>query len=144
MAEMKKILFFDDESFISRILVNNLKLNDWDVTFVSEINELFKELKRHKFDILILDIKAPIPKMENLNVSFTRTEIEEMDDGMNTGVVLAKKIWMEIDSNYAVLFLSARNEGAISQLSSNYRFDHIRKPELISTIIFKLNELLNQ
>lgn len=143
ITEKKKILYFDDEPFISVALVDSLTLYEWDVTFVSTINELFYELNRLKFDVLILDIMAPIPEMENLNVSFSKREIEDMDEGMNTGVVLAKKIWMEIDKDYTILFLSARRLDTISLLSRSYRFDYIRKPVLIDDLNSILEKMLN-
>lgn len=142
IKEKKKILYFDDEPFLSKCLVDSLK-DDWDVTFVKCVDELFKELNRHKFDILILDIMAPIPEMEYPYVSFTNREIEEMDEGINTGVVLAEKIWTEIDGNYIILFLTARRVDTISQLSRNYKYDYIRKPVLISDLNIKLESMIN-
>ncbi len=142
ITEKKKILYFDDESFISMALVESLDY-DWDITFVDEINELFNELSVHKFDILILDIMAPIPETKNEYVNFTNAEIKEMEEGRNTGVVLAKKIWTEIDSNYIILFLTARSLDTISLLSRSYRFDYIRKPVLVDDLNFKLEEMLN-
>ena len=142
ITEKKKILYFDDESFISMALVKSLEFYDWDITFVSDINELFNELKRHKFDILVLDIMAPVPENKNEYVDFTNAEIKEMVGGMNTGVVLAKKIWTEIDNDYTILFLSARSLDTISLLSRSYRFDYIRKPVLVNNLNSKLEEML--
>lgn len=143
IKEKKKILYFDDEPFLSICLVDSLK-DDWDVTFVDRVDELFKELNRHKFDILILDIMAPIPEMEYPYVSFTNREIDEMDEGINTGVVLAEKIWTEIDGNYIILFLTARRVDTISQLSRNHKYDYIRKPILISDLNIKLESMIKR
>ena len=143
ITEKKKILYFDDEPFISKTLVKSLEFYDWDITFADNIYELFKELNVHKFDILILDIMAPVPETKNEYVDFTNAEIKEMEGGMNTGVVLAKKIWTEIDSNYTILFLTARSLDTISLLSRSYRFDYIRKPVLVNDLNFKLEEMLN-
>lgn len=143
MEENKKILFFDDESFISMALVKSLDFYDWDITFVDEINELFKELKDHKFDILIMDIMAPVPEAQNDFVNFTNAEIKEMDEGMNTGVVLAKKIWKDIDDKLPILFLSARGLDTILLLQRDNKFDYIRKPVLVDDLDLKLKELLS-
>lgn len=140
----KRVLYFDDESFISMALVKSLKFYDWDITFVDEINKLFKELKDHKFDIIIMDIMAPVPEIQNDFVCFTNAEINEMDEGMNTGVVLAKKIWRDIDSNLPILFLSARRLDTILLLPSNNRFDYIRKPVLVDDLNLILKELLSE
>ena len=140
MEENKRILFFDDESYMSMALVKSLDY-DWDITFVDEINELFKELSDHKFDILILDVMAPVPEVQNEFVNFTNAEINEMDEGINTGVVIAKKIW-EKKLDLPILFLSARRLDTIQQLPKNRKFDYIRKPVLVEDLDIKLKELL--
>ena len=104
LTEKQKVLFFDDEPFISGKLAKSLELDDWDVTFVSEINDLFMELRSRQFGILILDIMAPIPEKENKHVNFTNNEIDKMDKGMNTGVILAEKIWREINNDLPIIF----------------------------------------
>lgn len=144
MAEKKKVLFFDDEPFISKYLVDTLELFDWDVTLVTEIDELFKELNISKFDIIILDIMAPIPESASEFVQFTKKEINEMDDGINTGVVAAKKVW-EIPTykDTPILFLSARRDPRHGdQKLQTDKCDYLRKPELVRTIDEKLRTML--
>lgn len=139
---MRKILYFDDEPFISKALANHLELFDWDVTLVSEIDELFEKLSNNDYSLLILDVMAPIPDMKNTHVSFSADEIKEMDGGLNTCVVLAKKIWATY-KDLPILFLSARRISTISQLSPLYKYEYIRKPELAKTINDKLLQLLS-
>lgn len=142
MSNKKKVLFFDDELFISRVLAESLQLFGWDVTLVSEINELFKIIKSECYDIIILDIMAPVPEIENESIIFTKNEIDEMDKGINTGVVVAKKIW-ELKQEIPILFLSAKQiNNTIAQLPKARNFGYIRKPEHARIISDKLLELL--
>lgn len=144
MAEKKKVLFFDDEPFISDILAQSLRLFDWNVTLVTEIDKLFIELNISKFDVIILDIMAPIPESDSKYFKFTKQEINEMDDGMNTGVVVAKKIWeMPTYKDTPILFLSAKKDPRPDnpELQTD-KCGYLRKPVLTSTVSEKLNELI--
>lgn len=141
--EKKGVLFFDDEPYISGKIAKSLELEGWDVTFIDNVNDLFMELRSRQFNIIILDIMAPVPEIENKYVNFTKKEIDEMDEGMNTGVVIAQKIWREIDSILPIIFLSARRPASITNLSKNYRFDYMRKPVLAETLDIKLKVMLN-
>lgn len=139
-----KVLFFDDEPFISEALADSLTFLEWNVTFVNNINGLFEELKNNSFDILILDIMAPIPEIKNEYVNFTNAEIKEMEGGMNTGIVLARKIW-EFKKSIPILFLSARlRPDSIKQfIDCGKTCDCLRKPELAQNISSKLQELID-
>ena len=139
-----KVLFFDDEPFISKALADSLTFFEWDVTFVHDINCLFEELKNNSFDILILDIMAPVPEAKNEYVNFTNAEIKEMEGGMNTGIVLARKIW-EFKKNIPILFLSAKmRPNSIKQFNdSGKTCDCLRKPEFAQTISDRLEELID-
>lgn len=140
-----RVLYFDDEPIISNAVVNSLGLLGWDVTFVSEIDELFKELNNNHYDALIMDIMAPTPSANNRYVTFTRKEIEDMNNGMNTGVVLTKKIiTMPKYKGIPILFLSARkNPLPENPELNNCNCDYLRKPQLSRTVDIKLKELLN-
>ena len=141
-----RVLHFDDEPLILKALAENLKLLGWDVTHVSEIDRLFKNLNNNHFDVLIMDIMAPIPELENDHVTFSPEEIQRMDDGLNTGVILTEKIWqLEGYRNIPVLFLSARihlNE-IIQPLKIGHKCNYLQKPQLAKTIDEKLRELLS-
>lgn len=140
------VLYFDDEPFISRALAENLSLcYDWKVTLISEIDDLFQELANNQYDILILDIMVPIPETDkNSTVKFTKKDIEKMEGGMSTGIVLAKKIW-EIHGPIPILFLSARSRpDAITRFKEEgKRCEYLRKPELAETVDATLDQLLN-
>lgn len=141
-----RVLHFDDEPFISMALVRGLELYGWDVTLVSEIDELFKELNNDHYDVLIMDIMAPIPQFENEHVTFSQEEIQRMDDGLNTGVILTEKIWqLEEYRDIPVLFLSARNRPDEIELflESGHKCEYLRKSQLAKTIDEKLKELLS-
>lgn len=141
----KRILHFDDDPFISRALDQSLELFGWEVTLVSEIDELFLNLQNNRYDVIIMDILAPVPSLNNKYVNFTQKEIEQMEGGMNTGVVLAKKIWQsESHNNIPILFLSARyNSIFYHQLANKYNCRYLRKPILASTVNAVLKELSN-
>lgn len=137
-----KVLYFDDEPFIAKALVEHLRiLYERDVTLVFEINDLFEELESNHYDIIVLDIMAPIPPFDNHFVRFTKNEIKEMDGGLSTGIVLARKIW-ESYERISLLFFSARSRPeAIAKFQKEGRqCEYLRKPELAKTV----NEALNQ
>lgn len=145
ITEKKKVLYFDDEPHISRALAQSLELFDWDVTFVSDVESLFHVLTNHQYDIFIIDIMAPIPE-KKMSISFTQKDIDEMDEGRNTGVVIAKKIWLlEKYANVPILFISAKQNPIPDDpylLNKNCAF--LRKPELAKTVSLTLEKLLNK
>lgn len=143
ILEKNKVLFFDDEPFISNSLANSLELFGWNVSLVSSAEELFEELS-DLYNILILDIMAPVPKSDFSSMSFSKTEIKDMENGMSTGIVLAKKIW-EQNKKIPILFLSARRRPEVINtfMMEGRRCDCLRKPELAATIHQKLLQLLN-
>lgn len=141
----KRVLYFDDEPFISSSLARSLVTFNWDVTLISEIDDLFKELKSCRFDILIMDIMASIPNKENKYINFTPQEIDEMDMGLNAGIVFAKRIWKDINEAIPILFLSAKHN-PIPEDSElrNHNCDYLGKPQLARTIDKKLCDMLNK
>lgn len=147
-----RILFFDNEPFLVNGLTLNLKQFGWVVKLVPDIDELFHELTQNHYDIVILDIKAPLPIANGKYVSFELSEIIRMDDGMKTGVVLAKKIWEIEEKKYddmPILFHSAkRNPIPDDEILLNHnnrkKCDYIKKPERAKTIHLKLQDMLNQ
>lgn len=140
-----RVLFFDDEPFITRPLVQTLELLEWDVTLVTEIDDLFKELKNPQFDIIITDIMVPIPNKENKYINFSQQEIDEMNMGLNTGVVLSKKIWKEFNESIPILFLSARRNPIPEYPElNNHKCDYLRKPQLAKDVDERLRIMLNK
>lgn len=146
MRKKKRILYFDDEPFISTALAQNLELFGWNVTLVSKAEDLFGKLSE-PFDVIILDIMAPIPDKRIESIEFNKKEIQQMDKGRNTGIVFATKIW-DINNqelvNMPILFLSARKqpESINTFQKEGRKCACLRKPELVKTIHKKLEELL--
>lgn len=136
-----KLLLFDNQSFVVKSLVTNLKLLGWDVTFVSDIDELFLKLNQSHYNILILDVMSTVHNTER----FTESEIEEMDGGMNTGSVVAKKIWqMDGYKDTPILFLSGRaNPIPRDTVLQNSNCRYMRKPEFAKKVNNELREMLN-
>lgn len=143
---MAKILFFDDEPFVTKILIDNLERNfgwnkskDREITFVSSGKELFDEVKSDTtYDLFVIDIMAPIYEIEQVS-DFSKKEIEAMQDGENTGVIFAGKIrQMEKYQNVPILFLSARRKPAYMLEKTAY----IEKPAFAREVSEKMEELI--
>lgn len=145
ITEKNKVLYFDDDPFINSALAKTLNLFDWDVKLVPDIDTLFKEMKTQQFDVLMLDQMAPIPKKKNQYVNFSSKEIDEMDMGINVGVVVAKRIWKDFNKNIPILFLSAKMNPLLDNPELNdYTCDYLRKPQLARDVDEKLRELLSR
>ena len=141
-----KVLYFDDEHYIAQALVHSLSFYGWNVVMVSAIDQLFQELANPQYNILILDIIAPVPNMKNRFVNFNSSEIEAMDGGMNTGIVLAEKIWEDNNKDFPILFLSARkrpNE-IIQFILKGKKCEYLPKPQLVENVHASLQRLINK
>lgn len=144
---MKRILFFDDEAFVTKILIKNLQKNyGWDqynlgeITFVSTLGELFDKVNsKNQYDLYVLDIMVPINQIKNMDL-FSKEEIDKMQKGDNTGVVIAEKI-KEIKNNLKtpILFLSARMQPSKMDESTDY----IEKPVYAVDVSEKMKKMLN-
>ena len=145
---MKKILLFDDQPFISKMLIVILQRNfDWnkeklgEITFVSTPKELFDKANdvNIKFDLFVLDIMVPVDLIEETNL-FSKEEIERMQDGDNTGIVFAEKLRnMPKYKDVPILFLSARIQPPEMMPNTGY----IEKPTFASDFSEKMKEMLN-
>lgn len=144
---MKKnrVLYFDDDAFAADILAGELELYYcWEITVVSKIDDLFQELRdeNNTYNVLIMEIMAPTACCEEK--LFTKNDIRSMEKGMNTGVVLAKKIWATEMSytNVPVLFYSAKIMEILPNNGRNCYY--LQKPTLTKVISDQLHQLLNQ
>ena len=141
---MQKILFFDDEPFVTNYLVKSLQeIYGWTITYVSTIDDLLKEVKHNSeiFSLIVLDIMAPMPSGE-LKKQFTQQELDEMCDGMSLGLVMAKKIrQIEHYTKVPVLYLSARTSPYVPDSEKGYTA-YIRKPVSPGEISKEMNNLL--
>lgn len=144
----KNVLFFDDESFLTKMLIENLQRNYcWDnnnhgnITFVSTPKDLFDKSSNSsiKYDLFVLDIMVPIDQIEKMDY-FSDSEIEKMQEGDNTGIVFAERIRkMPNYRDVPILFLSARMQP--SEMMENS--DYLEKPVLASDISTTMKKLMN-
>lgn len=58
-ASKKRILITEDESFLSKVLSNKLKIVGFDVTIAEDGSQALDILKESKFDVLLLDLMMP-------------------------------------------------------------------------------------
>jgi len=151
-----KILFFDDEKRIAEILQKNLELYGYEVTLVSTISEFFAEINNIavKYNLVLMDIMAPMPNADEMQW-FSKSEIENMNEGISIGEILADKIRTGNETNvgevlaekirgiakYAnvpILFYSAK--GRVKEYS-NAKF--LPKPALAKDIVEEIKKLLS-
>lgn len=143
----KNVLFFDDEPFLTKMLIENLQLNyEWnkdnlgEITFVSTPMELFDKADDDniQYDLFVLDIMVPIDQIEEMDF-FSNMEIKKMQEGDNTGIVFAERIRkMPKYQNVPILFLSARMRP--SKLMTN--IDYLEKPVFASDVSEKMKKMM--
>jgi CheY-like chemotaxis protein len=127
MSEEKKILVVDDEPDNASIFTMCLEDYGYKVdAFTDPLSALsaFKEDKRTKYDLLILDIKMP---------------------GMN-GFELYEQM-KKIDNKVKVCFLTAYGEGYTEEFkrmfpSSSLGVSFIRKPIRVDDLVKKVKEMV--
>lgn len=141
-----RILYFDDEKWMSEILQKSLQetCSQYQINRVSTIQYFFEELESpFAYDLIILDVMAPMSLLygnEDVLKHFTDSEIRNMAVDLNIGEVLFKKI-REIE-HYArtpILFYSAKPTIDIEDSKTAF----IRKPEFADVIHDKIQSLLN-
>lgn len=145
---MKRILFFDDEPFITGYLIHSLRdiygwKGDKEITFVSTSDELLYEIVNNakEYDLFVLDVMAPLPSI-GFRDFLTKEERIKMDNGMSTGLVVAEMI-RKITEKAPVLFLSARNIPPIPECERGFTA-YIRKPASPEEVSRKMNELMDK
>lgn len=80
-----KILFLEDESTIQEVLSEYMKMQQYEVTCVSDGEEAIESLKKEAFDMAVLDIM--VPKVSGLEVlSFIHQEKKDMATIMLTAL----------------------------------------------------------
>ncbi len=143
---MKKILFFDDDKFITEYLIRNLKENwgwtaekDREITLITNTDEMLKEIySDRKYDLFILDIMAPLPAEDNEHI--IKNDIKAMDR-LNTGIVIARKIReQEKYKDTPIIYLSAKDVTNIESIKGDSYF---RKPVSARELSEKMEALLN-
>lgn len=80
-----KILFLEDEPTIQEVLSEYMKMQQYEVTCVSDGEEAIEALKKEAFDMAVLDIM--VPKVSGLEVlSFIHQEMKNMATIMLTAL----------------------------------------------------------
>jgi CheY-like chemotaxis protein len=129
---MKKILFIDDDKYgVITYLIEELQLNNYEVSFRNEIDGLLGHISDNHYDLLILDIMLPVPDSWNSEMQLAS------NSGIKTGVVLFNLI----RKSFPILPVIIYSAYSHDIKHDNYTYS-IRKPELPSVIIQKLEELL--
>lgn len=138
-----RVLFFDDEEMTSNITAKALKAYHWDITVVSTIEDFFHELKFNDYDILIMDIMAPLTFLETDFVTLSKKDLKRMNNGMCTGIILTEKIWETEDyADIPVLFYSAKDKESFEPIDGK-KWYYLEKPEFVKNIHKELCRLLN-
>ena len=145
---MRKILFFDDEDFITKYLIKSLQeiygwKGDKQIVFVSTINDVLTEINsEEEYDLFVLDVMAT-PFLEELKKLFSQNELDEACFGMSVGFVLAKRIrGMKKYQRVPILFFTASQSPYISEFEKGITA-YIRKPASPEKLSRKMNELLD-
>lgn len=145
--ETIKILYFDDEKWMSGTLQKNMQESypQYEINRVGTIEGFFEELESSKkYDVIILDIMAPMSMIlenEKVKNKFNNIEIQAMADGSNVGEILYQKIRSsEGYSSTPILFYSARRMFSIH--GDNTAF--LRKPVFAESIHEIIKSLLKK
>lgn len=128
---MKKILLIDDDKLLSGSICEDLRYTyNYEVSWC-DAGQALPELEYFNHDVIILDIMMPVPN------NWTREEQKDAGGGLNTGIVLFKKIRKNHPSKPILIFSLKDCEFELDQFTK-----HLRKPVLIRDIAATLNHLL--
>lgn len=131
---MNKILLIeDDNGGITSSLVADLEVNGFKVALLNNAEEVLELLSSEQYKAIILDVMLPVPETWPMNIQ------RKCKDGLETGVVLFKAI-RKVHPSLPVLCYTAKTHFQIKNNSFTYS---LRKPELNSTLIEKLNQLIS-
>ena len=117
-----KILYVEDDIYLSYVTKDNLELKGYDITFCKDGKNAFEAFSNNKFDLCILDVMLP-----------------EMD-----GFTLAQKI-RKSDKDIPIIFLSAKSlkEDRITGFTVGGD-DYITKPFSIEELVLKIEVFLKR
>lgn len=110
---MHKILVVEDEELIRTMLQINLENDDFDVITCESAERMLEKLNRHRFDLILLDIKLPgINGQEALELLRTR--------GIETPVIMVTAV--ENTSSK----VSSLEHGADDYISKPFDLDELK------------------
>ena len=115
-----KVLYVEDEPFLSRIVSDGLKSSGYDVQVIADGNQVMDAYLTFKPDICIMDIMLP----------------------SKDGYTLAKEL-REIQHNLPIIFLSAKvlTEDVVKGFKSGGN-DYLKKPFSIDELLVRMEALL--
>lgn len=129
---MRKILIIDDErKGLIGSLINSLEEKDFEVQVINCAQKALELIEYANYNLIILDIIIPIPE------SWQSSLRDQCEGGLKTGIVLYREI-RNAKPSIPVLIYSS--DGDIQILDENTTY--LRKPELNSTVIEKINEMI--
>jgi len=122
MKNKPKILYVEDDLYLSYVTKDNLELKGYEITFCKDGKEGLKAFKKDNFDLCILDVM--LPKMD--------------------GFSLAKEI-RKTNEHIPIIFLSAKSmkEDRIEGFVSGGD-DYITKPFSIEELVLKIEVFLKR
>ena len=117
----KKILIVEDEQDIARTLQLNLELEGYSTQIASSIHSADQLLKKHAFDLIILDILFP----------------------ESSGLELAGRLLLQ-QENRKILFMSAQHNHQNKIKSLQIGHDFLYKPFALDEFLLRVNNLLQE
>lgn len=122
------VLWLDDEKFITSVSQHILEEEfDHHVCMVNNVPDFIdylfdkdpfaENLINDTYDVIIMDIMMLVDNFDNKHIKFSNRDYRLMDDGMNTGIVLAKKLW-----SYSPVDENKTNENKMLELDSSSLF----------------------
>ena len=130
---MSKILYIDDEIYLTNSLCKNLMSNyGFKVDLITDYRGFENELKKG-YDCIMLDVMMPI-----LPSFFTAEELATIQNESKVGILLFNKI-RKLYPKMPILFYSA-----VRSLECDEYSAFLRKPELTKTIADILKLLIER
>ena len=131
--------FIDDEKYMGDVIINNLAIYHYDITFVTTIPDFIEKINNGiQYDLFILDIMIPI-KNEEIKNLFSLGEISEMGKGLTAGEVLYKRIRNQQKfSKTPILFYS----GIKPTIETDNFTNAIIKPQLATDLHKEIQKMI--
>ena len=114
----KKILYIDDDLLRTQFYM--LEDSGYKVVPVNNANDALREIKKNKFDLILLDIMMPSPNfISKKTVNF----------GYETGIFLAKEIKKSLNKDAPIIVLTGNPQSSVEKEMNNIGITaYLRKP----------------
>ncbi len=114
----ERILYIDDDLLRTRF--DMLEHSGYRVIPVNDANNALKEIKKQKFDLILLDIMMPAPNF---------ISNESVNNGYETGIHLANEIKRSINEKTPIIVITANPQPSVeAQLRDIGIASYLRKP----------------